>query len=68
MPQYACEFCKMPIIDINTGTYHLVRAWVKTGSNSNPRHVEKLYLYAHSVCAETAKSSLASRIADEKLF
>lgn len=58
----------MPIIDITTGTYHLVRAWVKTGSNSNPRHVEKLYMYAHSICAETAKSEIAARVNEEKLF
>jgi hypothetical protein len=68
MPQYVCEFCKTPIIDITKGTYHMVRAWVKTGSNSNPRHIKKLYLYAHSVCAETAPADIGNLVAGETLF
>jgi len=68
MPQYQCEFCKTPIYDITSGTYHLVRAWVKTGSNSNPRHVEKLHLYAHAICAETAKAELANLTTNDTLF
>jgi hypothetical protein len=46
----------------------MVRAWVKTGSNSNPRHIKKLYLYAHSVCAETAPADIGNLVAGETLF
>jgi hypothetical protein len=68
MAQYVCEFCNHPIIDLGVGTHHYVKAWVKTGVNSNPRHIEKLFLYAHSICVETSKTALPKATQDVGLF
>lgn len=68
MAQYVCELCKEPILDISVGTYHYVKAWVKTGSNANPRHVEKLFMYAHAVCTELSKPELIKSTQGTSLF
>jgi hypothetical protein len=53
MNLFHCVYCGGPVSPDQSGTAHLVTAWVRQGRTSIMRVKEKQYQYAHVVCVES---------------